>query len=87
MQQRVEDDLQLHAGEVLAEALMGSEPERQVMPRGACDVELVRLGETSGSRLAACPRIRTPSPARMVTPPISVSFVHSRATTVSAMVK
>src|SRR4051794_9843392 len=44
-QQRVEDDLQLGAGQILAEALVRAEPERDVVPGRPVDVEVVRLAE------------------------------------------
>jgi hypothetical protein len=81
------DDLEFEAGEVLAEAQVGTVAESLVRAGGAGDVEAVGLGERLGSQLAACGSKIMPSPARMVTPPISMSAWATRRTPVCTMVR
>ena len=75
--QRSERDLQLHAGEVRAEAAVEAAGERDVAVFGPLEVD--RSGrESGGSRLAAAQHTLSSSPARICSPPISKSAVACR---------
>ena len=77
-QQGVEHDLKLGAGELLPDALMAAVAEAELLAGVAGEIQLVGL--RIGGRIPVRGREveMMPSPARMVSPPISMSSMATR---------
>jgi hypothetical protein len=71
-------DLEFHARQGLAEALVHAETEGDVVAGVAFEVEAVRGGNANGSRLPRSVAMITPSPALIVWPAMSMSSVATR---------
>ncbi len=78
-EQRVEHDLQFRAGQLLPDALVTSVAEAELLAGVAGEVELVGFGDRrTASQFAGARSMMMPSPARMVSPAISMSSMATR---------
>jgi hypothetical protein len=82
-EQRVEDDLQLRAGELLTDALMPAVAERDMLT-GAQRCRYSRSGSANSpaSQVAGARSMMMPSPAQMTSPAMSMSLRRDAALTV-----